>query len=156
MPALIARTGKIKTSHAPPFSFGDVLTYTRDSNRVPSVIKQFLKLVMARVPLTTVFLLFPPSRLYWSEKMPENRQSNLARLWHLGGQHWSNLLWWLLRPRVTLRSGVKLRVSSPSEWELFNEIFVECEYDEAVRRALSSVSSPVHVVDLGANVGFLP
>lgn len=63
---------------------------------------------------------------------------------------WLNLEW-------TLRSEVRLRVSSYGDWIIYNEIFVSGEYDQAIRIALDSqlnADSPLHVVDLGSNVGF--
>jgi FkbM family methyltransferase len=55
----------------------------------------------------------------------------------------------------TLRSGVTVRVRSESDWWVYNEIFVEGDYDPAIDTLASPAAaggSPV-VLDLGANVG---
>ncbi len=57
----------------------------------------------------------------------------------------------------TLRSGIRVRVASYSDWYIYNEIFVNGEYDQALRIALDSRTDPtvsVQIVDLGSNVGF--
>jgi FkbM family methyltransferase len=53
-------------------------------------------------------------------------------------------------------AGLKVKVSSKADWTVFNEIFVEGFYDRAIGHALSHVpmDQPLHVLDLGANVGF--
>jgi FkbM family methyltransferase len=63
---------------------------------------------------------------------------------------WLDLEW-------IVRSGVRLRVSSYGDWIIYNEIFVGGEYDHALRLALDSrpdPTTPLHIVDLGSNVGF--
>jgi FkbM family methyltransferase len=62
---------------------------------------------------------------------------------------WLQLTW-------TTRAGVQIRVATYSEWIIFNEIFVDGEYDPAIRRALDRLAPdrPLRVLDLGANVGF--
>jgi len=56
----------------------------------------------------------------------------------------------------TLRSGLRVRVEGLAEWIVYNEIFVDQEYDAAIEAAFEHVGTgaPVNVVDLGANVGF--
>lgn len=58
--------------------------------------------------------------------------------------------------RHTLSSGVTVRVSNHPEWVVFNEIFVEGEYDDALRDMLADppAGRPFSVLDLGANAGF--
>lgn len=55
-----------------------------------------------------------------------------------------------------LRSGLEVRVENLAEWIVYNEIFVDEEYDSAIAHAfaMAAIDTPVHVVDLGANVGF--
>jgi FkbM family methyltransferase len=63
---------------------------------------------------------------------------------------WLDLRW-------QTRSLVRLRVEHYSQWIIYNEIFVNGEYDEALALALDApreTLSPLHIVDLGANVGF--
>src|SRR5262249_21874495 len=68
---------------------------------------------------------------------------------------WLDLTW-------ELPSGLHLRVASYGDlmicdWIIYNEIFVRGEYDQALSIALGSAAdndSPLHIVDLGANVGF--
>lgn len=53
-------------------------------------------------------------------------------------------------------SGVHLAVTGHPDWYLYNEIFVEGEYDAPIALALARLPSPapLHVLDLGGNVGF--
>lgn len=54
-----------------------------------------------------------------------------------------------------LKSGVSLRVASLGDWAIYNDVFIEGEYDPAIRAALAGPpGGPVAVLDLGANVGF--
>lgn len=53
-----------------------------------------------------------------------------------------------------LASGVTIRVRSDSDWWVFNEVFVEGDYDPAIDLALSRGGQDPYVLDLGANVGF--
>ncbi len=64
---------------------------------------------------------------------------------------WKNLnLAWLLK------SGLKISVRSYSDWVIYNEIFVNGEYDSPILKVLGSKPSDrnLHIVDIGANVGF--
>jgi FkbM family methyltransferase len=56
----------------------------------------------------------------------------------------------------TLRTGITLRIASQGEWWVYNDIFVNGEYDAPILQALEkcSPSRPLTVLDLGANVGF--
>jgi FkbM family methyltransferase len=56
----------------------------------------------------------------------------------------------------TLRTGIILRVASRGEWWVYNDIFVNGEYDAPILQALEKCSplGPLTVLDLGANVGF--
>jgi FkbM family methyltransferase len=53
-------------------------------------------------------------------------------------------------------TGLRVKVSSRSDWTVFNEIFVEGFYDRAIAHVLNQVpvNRMLHVLDLGANVGF--
>lgn len=55
-----------------------------------------------------------------------------------------------------LPSGLHARVESLSDWVVYNEIFVDRAYDAAIERALAGASPgrPLHVLDLGAHVGY--
>jgi FkbM family methyltransferase len=51
-------------------------------------------------------------------------------------------------------SGVVVRLSSYADWILYNAIFVDGEYDPAIKKALEIAGAGcLNVVDLGANVG---
>lgn len=56
----------------------------------------------------------------------------------------------------TSRTGICTIVRERCEWWLYNDIFVEGEYDEGIVTALltADTSRPFIAVDLGANVGF--
>lgn len=58
--------------------------------------------------------------------------------------------------RYALKSGLVLEVGSMGEWWAYNEVFVNAEYDEAIRLGLERRSKPdfFAVLDLGANVGY--
>ena len=62
---------------------------------------------------------------------------------------WLELTW-------TTASGIGLRLASYNEWIIYNEVFVDAEYDAAIAAALANHASsrPLRIVDLGANVGF--
>lgn len=66
------------------------------------------------------------------------------------------LCWRFLQPTILLSSGMTLKVTSDSDWEVANEIFVEQDYDGAIEQALCrrDTMSPIRILDLGANVGF--
>jgi FkbM family methyltransferase len=56
----------------------------------------------------------------------------------------------------TLRSGITLKIASKGEWWIYNDIFVNGEYDIPIQHALEkrTLSRPLTVLDLGANVGY--
>ena len=67
----------------------------------------------------------------------------------------SHVMAWPGRPlRHTLPSGIDIRLTNISDWTLYNEIFVDGEYDAAFDLLERSVGNPRWVLDLGANVGF--
>ncbi len=54
----------------------------------------------------------------------------------------------------TLTCGIRVSITSASDWAVYNEVFVDGEYDGAIHTVVaSSVARPL-VVDLGANVGY--
>jgi len=65
-------------------------------------------------------------------------------------------LYRLLHLQHKLRSGLTVKVASMGEWWAYNEIFVDEEYDPAIRAAFTTLPSarPFVVLDLGANVGY--
>ena len=71
-----------------------------------------------------------------------------AAIWKLASKH--------LHLERVLASGYKIRISSYADWCIYNDIFVEGEYDLAIDAALQGLTTRVHfrLVDLGANVGF--
>jgi FkbM family methyltransferase len=62
---------------------------------------------------------------------------------------WLQLAW-------TTPSGIRLRVASYNEWIIYNEVFVDGEYDAAIEAAIGAWprDRTLRVLDLGANVGF--
>jgi FkbM family methyltransferase len=65
-------------------------------------------------------------------------------------------LWQRAPLEWTLRSGLQVRVESLADWIVYNEIFVDEEYDAPLRAALAAASRQgrLNVLDIGANVGF--
>jgi FkbM family methyltransferase len=63
---------------------------------------------------------------------------------------WLDLRW-------DTRAGVRLRVDGYGQWAVYNEIFVNGDYDHAVALALDApreAGVPLSIVDLGAHVGY--
>ena len=69
---------------------------------------------------------------------------------------YSKLLWRQFNLRWKLRSGVSIKIHNQAEWVIYNDIFVDSEYDPAIAKALNSQAAETRfkVLDLGANVGF--
>jgi FkbM family methyltransferase len=66
-----------------------------------------------------------------------------------------HLVYWQGRPLFhDLSSGVSVEITSASDWAIYNEMFVEGEYDRAIRAVSGSPGDDPYVLDLGANVGF--
>ena len=65
-------------------------------------------------------------------------------------------VWMRLNPSWTLNSGLVIRVLNYNDWMIYNDIFVEREYDAAIEDLLRETDSPrpLQVLDLGGNVGF--
>jgi FkbM family methyltransferase len=71
-------------------------------------------------------------------------------------QRLKSLLYKQLALEWKLRSGLNVQVKSQAEWVIYNDIFVDGEYDVPIQRIIESKldEKPLHVLDLGANVGF--
>lgn len=68
-----------------------------------------------------------------------------------------NQLFRWLDLRWNIAPDLSVRISSYGDWLVYNEIFVAREYDGALVIALDFAArenSPIHILDLGANVGF--
>ena len=50
------------------------------------------------------------------------------------------------------KQGIVIKLKSPVDWTLYNDIFVDHEYDEAIKKTLRKKNPSI--LDLGANVGF--
>jgi FkbM family methyltransferase len=66
----------------------------------------------------------------------------------------SRAVWRQLSPVWRLPSGLVAKVKSSAEWAIYNDIFVEGEYDLAISELLGNCPERPVVVDLGANVGY--
>ncbi len=66
-----------------------------------------------------------------------------------------NRTWIFLKAKWRLLSGLNIIIENDSDWFVYNEIFVNKEYDEALRILLSQLreEEPL-ILDLGANVGY--
>ena len=67
------------------------------------------------------------------------------------------LLWKQLDLKWQLQSGIVVKIKSQAEWVIYNDIFVDREYDLPIQQVAAAGWSgrPLHILDLGANVGFL-
>lgn len=64
-------------------------------------------------------------------------------------------VWMRLNPSWTLKSGLVIRVLNYNDWMIYNDIFVDGEYDVPLKHLLEkSTPATARVLDLGANVGF--
>jgi FkbM family methyltransferase len=64
------------------------------------------------------------------------------------------IVWRLQYPERALNSGVTIRITSPSDWYVYNEVFVDGEYDPVIASIVDRAGPPPLVLDLGANAGF--
>lgn len=53
-----------------------------------------------------------------------------------------------------LSTGIQIQVKNKMEWIIYNDIFVEGDYDQPILDTLERSDSAINIVDLGANVGF--
>lgn len=67
-----------------------------------------------------------------------------------------NVYWGLLDLDCVLRSGLHVQIRNRADWEIYNEVLVNGEYDVPIRYALDQRESgrPFVVIDLGGNVGY--
>lgn len=66
---------------------------------------------------------------------------------------------WLLAKIVLqahLCSGINVKIESYADWAIYNDIFVDGEYDLAIKKVINATHTERHlnVLDIGANVGF--
>lgn len=54
----------------------------------------------------------------------------------------------------TLKSGVRVEINNMADWILFNDIFVDGEYDNPLNVCLKDSGKHFCILDLGSNVGF--
>ena len=78
------------------------------------------------------------------------------RYWQIKSRWLYQTLYGFLELENTLPSGIALQVKSKGEWWVYNDVFVNGEYDAPILRALEKCSpdQPLTVLDLGANVGY--
>ena len=91
------------------------------------------------------------------DALPKSVQSPIRdRYWRIKSRLLYQLPYRVLKLEHTLRSGLTVKVASKGEWWIYNDIFVDGEYDIPIRTALKDRSSARSfvVLDLGANVGF--
>jgi FkbM family methyltransferase len=67
---------------------------------------------------------------------------------------WRAWRWRTRRLEHTLPSGLRVDVGSLSDWVIFNEVFVDGEYDPVIDEVSRTPHSDVWTLDVGANVGF--
>ena len=61
--------------------------------------------------------------------------------------------WRTRRLEHTLPSGLHVEIASFSDWAVYNEVFVDGEYDPVIDEVLQSSRADVWTLDVGANVG---
>ncbi len=89
--------------------------------------------------------------------LPKSIQLRIRdRYWRIKSRLLYQSLYEWMKLENTLRTGITLQVSSHGEWWIYNDIFVNGEYDAPILQALEKCSPlrPLTVLDLGANVGF--
>jgi FkbM family methyltransferase len=67
-----------------------------------------------------------------------------------------NTYWTLLDLDCELRSGLRVQIRNRADWEMYNEILVNGEYDVPLDFTLDKFQAgrPLVIVDLGGNVGY--
>ena len=88
--------------------------------------------------------------------LPESAQLQIREgYWQVKSRILYQSLYRLLNLEHTLDSGLTVKVASKGEWWIYNDIFVNGEYDVPIQAALGTSSArPFVVLDLGANVGY--
>ena len=92
-----------------------------------------------------------------ANSLPKSVQLQIRdRYWRTKSRLLYQSLYKLMKLENTLRSGITLQVASKGEWWVYNDIFVNGEYDIPILRSLETCSPlrPLTVLDLGANVGY--
>jgi FkbM family methyltransferase len=74
------------------------------------------------------------------------------RQWRDASRHL--VAWQGRRLSYKLPSGITIEVSSASDWAVYNEVFVEGEYDVPILKVVENGADNPLIVDLGANVGY--
>jgi FkbM family methyltransferase len=69
-------------------------------------------------------------------------------------QRLSRAVWKQLSPSWKLPSGLVAEVKSGAEWVVYNDIFVDGEYDISISDLLNGSEDSPLIVDLGANIGY--
>lgn len=67
-----------------------------------------------------------------------------------------NAYWGLLDLDCELRSGLHVRIRNRPDWEMYNEVLVNGEYDVPIDYALDryQANRPLVIIDLGGNIGY--
>ena len=78
----------------------------------------------------------------------------LDRLGRIARGRLGGTLWQILRPEWTLPSGLKITIASWAEWVIYNDIFVDGEYDIPIRHAVQHAAPGSVALDVGGNVGY--
>jgi FkbM family methyltransferase len=89
--------------------------------------------------------------------LPRSVQRRIGdRYWQIKSRFLYQFLYNALGLEHKLQSGLIVKVASKGEWWVYNDIFVDGEYDLPICAALkeSSPVQPFVVLDLGANVGY--
>jgi FkbM family methyltransferase len=92
-------------------------------------------------------------KLYCKRVLPPGFQRLVYRyLWNPV----RNVYWGLLDLDCELRSGLHLQIRNRADWEMYNEVLVNGEYDVPIGYALDAYQPdrPFVVLDLGGNVGY--
>jgi FkbM family methyltransferase len=64
------------------------------------------------------------------------------------------ITWRMRRLEYALPSGLRVGITSPSDWYVYNEIFVERQYDAVIDPFIARAPTDTWVLDVGANVGY--
>src|SRR5260370_22875513 len=91
------------------------------------------------------------------EALPRLVQNRLRdRYWQIKSKVLYQSLYRALDLEHTLQSGLIVKVASKGEWWVYNDIFVDGQYDVPIHTAFNdrSPDRPFVVLDLGANVGY--
>lgn len=92
-------------------------------------------------------------KLYSKRVLPPGFQRLVYRyIWN----PFRNAYWGLLDLECELRSGLHVQIRNRADWEVYNEVLVNGEYDAPIDYALDrhEANRPFVVVDLGGNVGY--